>query len=126
MSLPMITFSLRPFRSSILPSIAASVSTRVVSWNDAADSHESVAGHALHTVGDAGEEVRAARDRVLLLRTVVGDDRDDPLALLVLAEPHDARRGGHHRRALGRAGLEELDDSGQAVRDVLTGDAAGV
>ena len=28
------------------PSIAASVSTRVVSWNDAADSHESVASDA--------------------------------------------------------------------------------
>ena len=26
----------------------------------------------------------------------------------------------------GRAGLEELDDAGQTVRDVLTGDAAGV
>ena len=50
----------------------------------------------------------------------------DALALLVLAEPDDARALGHDRRALGRAGLEQLDDAGQTVRDVLTGDAAGV
>ena len=43
----MITFSLSPSRPSLRPSMAASVSTRVVSWNDAADSHESVASDAL-------------------------------------------------------------------------------
>jgi hypothetical protein len=38
-SLPMITFSSRPIsRLSERQLIAASVSTRVVSWNDAADS----------------------------------------------------------------------------------------
>jgi hypothetical protein len=42
----MITFSLSPTRLSLRPSIAASVSTRVVSWNDAADSHDSVASEA--------------------------------------------------------------------------------
>jgi hypothetical protein len=47
MSLPMMMFSLRPTRLSPRPSIAASVSTRVVSWNDAAESHESVASDAL-------------------------------------------------------------------------------
>src|SRR5437762_8220120 len=47
MSLPMMMFSLRPSRWSLLPSMAASVSTRVVSWNDAADNHESVASDAL-------------------------------------------------------------------------------
>ena len=46
-SLPMMMFSLRPIRLSARPSIAASVSTRVVSWNDAADSHDSVASDAL-------------------------------------------------------------------------------
>jgi hypothetical protein len=35
----MITFSFRPSSPSERPSIAASVNTRVVSWNDAADSH---------------------------------------------------------------------------------------
>ncbi len=46
MSLPMMTFSFSPIRLSDLPSIAASVRTRVVSWNDAADSHDSVASDA--------------------------------------------------------------------------------
>ena len=43
----MMMFSLRPSRQSLLPSMAASVSTRVVSWKEAADSHESVASDAL-------------------------------------------------------------------------------
>jgi hypothetical protein len=40
-------FSLRPSSESDFDSMAASVSTRVVSWNDAADSHDSVASDAL-------------------------------------------------------------------------------
>src|SRR5918997_4824999 len=47
MSLPMMMFSLSPLSPSLRLSMAASVSTRVVSWNDAADSHESVASDAL-------------------------------------------------------------------------------
>ncbi len=47
MSLPMMTFSLRPRSRSILPEIAASVSTRVVSWNDAAESQDAVLSAAL-------------------------------------------------------------------------------
>ncbi len=43
----MMTFSLRPSSGSLLASIAASVSTRVVSWKEAADSHDSVASEAL-------------------------------------------------------------------------------
>ena len=43
----MMTFSLRPTSGSDLPSMAACVSTRVVSWKDAADSHDSVASEAL-------------------------------------------------------------------------------
>ena len=46
MSLPMITFSLRPSSLSVLPSRAASVSTLVVSWNEAAERKESVASEA--------------------------------------------------------------------------------
>ena len=46
-SLPMMMFSLSPSRPSARPSMAASVSTRVVSWNEAADSHDSVASEAL-------------------------------------------------------------------------------
>ena len=55
-SLPMITFSLRPRRWSVLPSIAASVSTRVVSWKEAAARNESVLSEARVTpcsIGDA-------------------------------------------------------------------------
>ena len=47
MSLPMMTFSLRPRSSSTLPSRAASVSTLVVSWNEAAERKLSVASEAL-------------------------------------------------------------------------------
>jgi hypothetical protein len=36
----MMMFSLRPRRSSLAPRIAASVSTRVVSWNDAAEMND--------------------------------------------------------------------------------------
>ena len=42
-----MTFSFRPRRPSRLPMIAASVSTRVVSWNDAAEMNESVDSEAL-------------------------------------------------------------------------------
>ena len=42
----MITFSFRPLSRSLRQLIAASVSTRVVSWNDAADNQESVANEA--------------------------------------------------------------------------------
>ena len=43
----MMMFSFRPKRWSDLPSMAASVRTLVVSWKEAADSHESVASEAL-------------------------------------------------------------------------------
>ena len=58
--------------------------------------------------------------------TVVGDDRDGPLALLVLPDAHDARALGEERRTLRGTGLEELDDAREAVGDVLTRDATGV
>ena len=45
-NLPMITFSFNPINSSVLPFIAASVNTLVVSWNDAADKKLSVASEA--------------------------------------------------------------------------------
>ena len=41
-SLPTITFSFRPFKESIFPSVAASVRTFVVSWKEAADINEDV------------------------------------------------------------------------------------
>ena len=45
-SVPIITFSFSPINSSVFPFIAASVSTLVVSWNDAADKKLSVASDA--------------------------------------------------------------------------------
>src|SRR5437763_308604 len=47
MSRPTMTFSFRPRRSSVLPEIAASAATRVVSWNDAAEMKLSVQSDAL-------------------------------------------------------------------------------
>ena len=46
-SFPMMMFSFSPKSWSDLPSMAASVSTRVVSWKEAADSQLSVASEAL-------------------------------------------------------------------------------
>ena len=46
-SRPTITFSLRPWSVSTLPCTAASVSTRVVSWNDAAEMKLRVCSDAL-------------------------------------------------------------------------------
>ena len=44
---PTMTFSFSPCNVSILPATAASVSTRVVSWNEAADMNEGVCNDAL-------------------------------------------------------------------------------
>ena len=63
---------------------------------------------------------------MLLLGPVVGHDDDDPLALFVLAEPHDTGRLGQSGRALRRAGLEQLDHTRETVGDVLTRDTTGV
>ena len=49
MSLPMMTFSLSPIRWSLAPLMAASVSTRVVSWKDAAARNDDVLSEALVT-----------------------------------------------------------------------------
>ena len=43
----MMTFSFKPWSSSVLPLIAASVKIRVVSWKDAADKNESLLKLAL-------------------------------------------------------------------------------
>ena len=57
----MMMFSLRPKSWSDLPSMAASVSTRVVSWKDAADSHDFGGQRRL---GDP-HQLRAALGRAL-------------------------------------------------------------
>ena len=53
----MITFSLRPRRWSFLPRIAASVSTRVVSWKEAADKNEFVSSEAFVIPRRTGRDV---------------------------------------------------------------------
>jgi hypothetical protein len=63
---PMMTFSLRPRRSSVLPQIAASVSTLVVSWKDEALMKESVERLAFvmpRSSGSATAGGRRARGR---------------------------------------------------------------
>ena len=53
-SRPTITFSLRPSSVSTLPLTEASVSTRVVSWNDAAEMKERVCSEALVMPSNTG------------------------------------------------------------------------
>src|SRR5579863_7075559 len=66
MSFPMMMFSFRPKRWSDLPSMAASVSTRVVSWKEAADSHESVASQTSVDLGvDLGVHPLPGQERSL-------------------------------------------------------------
>ena len=84
---------------------------------------EGVAGLDLLALGDL--EVGTRRDVVGLLVAVVRDDRH-PAALVVLLDANDARGAGEDRRALRGARLEQLDDAGEAVGDVLTDDATGV
>src|SRR5205823_4246393 len=54
-----MTFSLRPRSSSVLPEMAASVSTRVVSWNDAAEMKLSVDNEAFVMPSSTGFAVEA-------------------------------------------------------------------
>ncbi len=53
----MMTFSFSPSSRSTLPSIAASVSTFVVSWNDAAERNDSVASDAFVIPRISGSDV---------------------------------------------------------------------
>src|ERR1022692_4687372 len=54
---PTMTFSFRPRRWSTAPWMEASVSTRVVSWNDAAEMNESVESDALVMPSSSGRPV---------------------------------------------------------------------
>src|SRR5436305_1344819 len=102
MRCPMMMFSLSPRRSSRAPRIAASVSTRVVSWNDAAEMNDCVVRLAFVML------------RLALLRM----HRDLALAALDLAEPHGAVDLGDRGRVLGPPGLEQLGHPRQAARDI--------
>ena len=81
----------------------------------------------LDRVAVAHGQARPERDRVLHLVAVVVGDADPADVLLVVVLDRDrAGELGDLRLALGLAGLEQLDDTRQTVRDVLAGDAAGV
>ena len=75
MSLPMMTFSLRPSSGSYLPLIAASVRTRVVSWKLAADRNDSVASDALVTPSSTGLAFATFLPSALMLLVLFGEDR---------------------------------------------------
>src|SRR5206468_1700515 len=87
---------------------------------------QGVAGGDLLALGDEHAAEVAGGDRVALLGAVVADDGDRAALGLVVGDADDAGRAGQDRLALGRAGLEELDDARQTVGDVLTGDTTGV
>ena len=68
----MMTFSLSPRSGSFLPAVAASASTRVVRWNEAADRKLSVASDASvipssHPVGRGGRPAQLGDALVLVL-----------------------------------------------------------
>src|SRR3954452_12983713 len=70
-------------------------------------------------------QARPARERVaVLLARLVGDDHG--AGLVGVLHRDGAADLGDLRQALRLAGLEELNDARQAVRDVRAGDAAGV
>src|SRR2546427_704057 len=132
----MMMFSLRPRRSSLAPRMAASVSTRVVSWNDAAEMNDCVVRLALvmprstgsacagsHPFALVHPEVLARRHLVqlrlgLLGRRGLGIDVDLALAALDLAELDHPVHLGNGGRILGPASLEQLRDTRQTARDV--------
>src|SRR5947208_30185 len=95
---PMMMFSFNPSRSSLAPRIAASVSTRVVSWNDAAEINDCVVKLAF-----VHAQVLARGHLVQLRLALLGVHPDLALAALDLAEPHHAihfrNRGGVLRPA---------------------------
>jgi hypothetical protein len=57
----MMTFSLKPFSMSTLPSVEASVRTRVVSWKEAAEMKDSVSSEALVIPSRIGSASRVCR-----------------------------------------------------------------
>jgi hypothetical protein len=78
---------------------------------------EGVAG--VDVVAGVHQEVLALGDVVVGLLAGVGDHADGDLALALVVVELDAPGDlGHDRGVLGRAGLEDLGDPGQAADDV--------
>ena len=74
-SLPMMMFSFSPMSLSLRHSMAASVSTRVVSWKEAAESHESVASDALVMPMSSGRPSAGRRLSATSIRFVSANSR---------------------------------------------------
>jgi hypothetical protein len=96
---PTMTFSLSPRRLSTLPEIAASVRTRVVSWNEAAEMKLSVASEALvmpRSSDLAGGGLAAGGDDPVVLLALEAVARDllveQELGVADLLDLHEA----HH------------------------------
>src|SRR5947208_2422211 len=102
MSLPMMTFSLRPSSLSTLPEIAASVSTLVVSWKLAAARKDSVLRDAFDL------QARRGVNGVLALLPLLRGDRD-----ALAADFRCTRQARHNWRFVlvvgGRDWLTDLD-----------------
>ena len=64
------------------------------------------------------DHARLGHQLLMRRRTVVRDDRDLTLRLIVLQELHPARDAGDDRLVLGRASLEQLGDARQTAGDV--------
>ena len=96
----MVTFSFRPADESTLPEIDASVSTRVVSWKDAAEMNDSVDNDAFvipSSSGTAGRRLQVLGGHALVLRpeaVLVHLLVDEELGVTHLLDPHPA----HHLR----------------------------
>src|SRR6266540_3093724 len=115
-SLPMMTFSLRPMSWSLLPSIAASVSTRVVSWKEAADSQDSVASDALVMPSSSGRPLAGVPPRSSaswLARSKVARSTSSPGSRPVSPRGPDAEHPQH------LLGVGHTVDDGLADVDLL-------
>ena len=100
----MITFSFRPRSGSDFAEMAASVSTRVVSWKEAADSHESVASDAFVIPSSSG-------------RALAGTP---PLSTISAFFSSNARRGHHVAgQELRVARLDDVHLAQHLTRDQL-------
>ena len=89
-----MTFSFRPCSVSVLPATAASVRTRVVSWNEAAEMKDGVCSEALVMPSRTG--VAGSRLLALLLQALVQLRELDPVDMVA-------------RDVAAVAGLDDLD-----------------
>src|SRR5947208_2029921 len=120
MSRPIVTIYLSPRRWSPLPEIDASVSTRVVSWNDAAEMNESVDSDALVIPSSSGRPC-AGRPSALITRSFSSRKRNLSTCSSTRNSVSPTSSIFTHRIiCLARlARLEQLDHARQTARDVL-------